>query len=130
MNERATQKQQASPPSAEQTRRALIRAALKLFGTKGFDGTSTREIAGIRREYEFFKTRGFIRGWEQVSFGCERKVSQIIEGADMIGVQAVLPEHVAVVRRKRQHHIAQIAAEFFRLHVAAGRFSQLRPTIL
>jgi AcrR family transcriptional regulator len=45
MNERANQKQQASPPSAEQTRRALIRAALKLFGTKGFDGTSTREIA-------------------------------------------------------------------------------------
>jgi len=33
------------PPSAEQTRQALIRAALKLFGSKGFDGTSTREIA-------------------------------------------------------------------------------------
>lgn len=31
--------------SAERTRRALIRAALQLFGTKGFDGTSTREIA-------------------------------------------------------------------------------------
>ena len=45
MNERPNQKQQASPPSAEQTRQALIRAALKLFGTKGFDGTSTREIA-------------------------------------------------------------------------------------
>ena len=45
MNEYPNQKQQASPPSAEQTRQALIRAALKLFGTKGFDGTSTREIA-------------------------------------------------------------------------------------
>jgi AcrR family transcriptional regulator len=33
------------PPSAEQTRQSLIRVALKLFGTKGFDGTSTREIA-------------------------------------------------------------------------------------
>ena len=32
-------------PSAEQTRQALIRAALKLFGAKGYDGTSTREIA-------------------------------------------------------------------------------------
>src|SRR5690606_7428323 len=31
--------------SAEQTRRALVRAALRLFGEKGFDGTSTREIA-------------------------------------------------------------------------------------
>lgn len=31
--------------SAEQTRRALVAAALKLFGTVGFDGASTREIA-------------------------------------------------------------------------------------
>lgn len=37
------------PPSAEQTRQALIRAALKLFGAKGFDGTSTREIAAEAR---------------------------------------------------------------------------------
>jgi len=33
----------ASP--AEQTRAALVHAALKLFGRQGFDGTSTREIA-------------------------------------------------------------------------------------
>lgn len=31
--------------SAEQTRLALIQAALKLFGEKGFDATATREIA-------------------------------------------------------------------------------------
>lgn len=30
---------------ADQTRQALIAAGLKLFGTKGFDGASTREIA-------------------------------------------------------------------------------------
>jgi AcrR family transcriptional regulator len=36
----------AQPPSAsDQTRMALIRAALKLFGTMGYDGASTREIA-------------------------------------------------------------------------------------
>ncbi|MDX8483091.1 CerR family C-terminal domain-containing protein [Mesorhizobium sp. VK24D] len=34
---------EASP--ADQTRAALVRAALKLFGRQGFDGTSTREIA-------------------------------------------------------------------------------------
>src|SRR5436190_21096300 len=34
---------EASP--ADMTRAALVRAALKLFGRKGFDGTSTREIA-------------------------------------------------------------------------------------
>jgi AcrR family transcriptional regulator len=32
---------------AEQTRAALVRAALKLFGRQGFDGTSTREIATL-----------------------------------------------------------------------------------
>lgn len=31
--------------SAEQTRRALIAAALSLFGRQGYDGTSTRQIA-------------------------------------------------------------------------------------
>ncbi|TIN20553.1 MAG: DUF1956 domain-containing protein, partial [Mesorhizobium sp.] len=36
-------RREASP--AEMTRAALVRAALKLFGRQGFDGTSTREIA-------------------------------------------------------------------------------------
>lgn len=35
--------------SAEQTRAALIHAALQLFGSKGFDATSTREIAGLAK---------------------------------------------------------------------------------
>ncbi|CCV10310.1 CerR family C-terminal domain-containing protein [Mesorhizobium sp. STM 4661] len=34
---------------AEMTRAALVRAALKLFGRQGFDGTSTREIAAEAR---------------------------------------------------------------------------------
>jgi AcrR family transcriptional regulator len=38
----------ASSPS-EMTRAALIRAALKLFGRQGFDGTSTREIAAAAK---------------------------------------------------------------------------------
>ncbi|RJT31417.1 DUF1956 domain-containing protein [Mesorhizobium waimense] len=38
-----TPPREASP--ADMTRAALIRAALKLFGRRGFDGTSTREIA-------------------------------------------------------------------------------------
>jgi AcrR family transcriptional regulator len=35
----------ASSQQAEQTRAALIRAALQLFGQRGFDGASTRDIA-------------------------------------------------------------------------------------
>jgi AcrR family transcriptional regulator len=38
---------QTPPSSADLTRSALIRAALKLFGSKGFDGTSTRDIAAL-----------------------------------------------------------------------------------
>ncbi|TPI09965.1 DUF1956 domain-containing protein [Mesorhizobium sp. B4-1-3] len=38
-------RQQREATTAEQTRAALVRAALKLFGRQGFDGTSTREIA-------------------------------------------------------------------------------------
>lgn len=40
-------RQPASP--ADMTRAALIRAALKLFGRQGFDGTSTREIAAAAK---------------------------------------------------------------------------------
>jgi TetR/AcrR family transcriptional regulator, regulator of cefoperazone and chloramphenicol sensitivity len=35
--------------SADQTRLALIEAALRLFGSKGFEGTSTREIAAAAK---------------------------------------------------------------------------------
>ena len=49
MSEFSMSKPTILPPSAEQTRQALIRAALKLFGAKGFDGTSTREIAAAAR---------------------------------------------------------------------------------
>ncbi|MET0598576.1 MAG: CerR family C-terminal domain-containing protein [Mesorhizobium sp.] len=38
---------QAAPSSSDQTRAALIRAGLRLFGAKGFAGTSTRDIAGL-----------------------------------------------------------------------------------
>ncbi|MDH6230604.1 AcrR family transcriptional regulator [Mesorhizobium soli] len=35
--------------SGDQTRIALVHAALHLFGSKGFDGTSTREIAALAK---------------------------------------------------------------------------------
>ena len=38
-------RQQREATTAEQTRAALVHAALKLFGRQGFDGTSTRQIA-------------------------------------------------------------------------------------
>jgi AcrR family transcriptional regulator len=38
-------RQQREASTADQTRAALVQAALKLFGRQGFDGTSTRAIA-------------------------------------------------------------------------------------
>jgi len=47
MTEKQTSSGSREAPSSqsEQTRAALIRASLMLFGQKGFDGTSTRDIA-------------------------------------------------------------------------------------
>ncbi|KQZ12736.1 TetR family transcriptional regulator [Mesorhizobium sp. Root554] len=42
-------RREASASPAEQTRGALVRAALKLFGQQGFEGTSTREIAAAAK---------------------------------------------------------------------------------
>lgn len=42
------QRHDAASP-AEQTRLALVRAGLKLFGQQGFDGTSTRQIAAAAK---------------------------------------------------------------------------------
>jgi AcrR family transcriptional regulator len=46
-----TKRARATPPPspAEMTRTALVRAALKLFGKQGFEGTSTREIAAAAK---------------------------------------------------------------------------------
>ncbi len=37
------------PSPAEQTRAALVHAGLRLFGRKGFEGTSTRELAALAK---------------------------------------------------------------------------------
>src|SRR6185437_9663977 len=39
----------ATSAASDQTRAALVHAALQLFGAKGFDGTSTREIAALAK---------------------------------------------------------------------------------
>jgi TetR/AcrR family transcriptional regulator, regulator of cefoperazone and chloramphenicol sensitivity len=49
MSDTNTQPRPASGSPADLTRSALIQAALKLFGTQGYDGTSTREIAAAAK---------------------------------------------------------------------------------
>ncbi len=49
MPEKSALARRSQPSPADQTRAALIRAALKLFGRQGFEGTSTREIAALAK---------------------------------------------------------------------------------
>lgn len=49
MAEAPENKPPRQPASGDQTRIALVHAALHLFGSKGFDGTSTREIAALAK---------------------------------------------------------------------------------
>lgn len=47
--EKSVPQRGGQPSPADQTRAALVRAALKLFGRQGFEGTSTREIAALAK---------------------------------------------------------------------------------
>jgi len=47
MPKKPTEARNANLSPAEETRAALVRSALELFGRQGFEGTSTREIAAL-----------------------------------------------------------------------------------
>jgi AcrR family transcriptional regulator len=88
MSDQSNPKQQASAPSAEQTRQALIRAALNLFGTKGFDGTSTREIAAAA-EANIGSIAYHFGGKEGLRAAC---ANFIVETIQTIAAQALKPQ--------------------------------------
>jgi AcrR family transcriptional regulator len=91
---------QAAVPSAEQTRMALVRAALKLFGTKGFTGTSTREIATLARAnigsiaYHFGGKEGLrLAAADHIVETIQAIAGQALGGSlDAIDVPATTPE--------------------------------------
>src|SRR5262245_42727567 len=88
MNRQPDQRQTIPQPSSEQTRQALIRAALKLFGSKGFDGTSTREIAAAANA-NIGSIAYHFGGKEGLRAAC---ANFIVETIQRIAVQALNPE--------------------------------------
>lgn len=72
---------------ADQTRLALIQAALKLFGQKGFDGTSTREIAALARA-NIGSIAYHFGGKEGLRAAC---AEHIVETVNAIAAQAIGP---------------------------------------
>ena len=75
------------PSSADQTRLALIQAALNFFGRKGFDGTSTREIAGLAKA-NIGSIAYHFGGKEGLRSAC---AEHIVETVNAIAVQAIGP---------------------------------------
>ncbi|MGB3386656.1 MAG: CerR family C-terminal domain-containing protein [Pseudaminobacter sp.] len=86
-------------PSADQTRLALVRAALKLFGSKGFTGTSTREIATLARAnigsiaYHFGGKEGLrLAAADHIVETIQSIAGQALGGFDAISEPAATPE--------------------------------------
>ena len=103
---------------ADQTRLALVRAALKLFGSQGFDGTSTREIAAAAKAnigsiaYHF----GGKDGLKLAAADYIVETIQKIASQAMAGLDAPKPLPVLTFRRTTAHDLGRILAE---LHGAA-----------
>jgi len=72
---------------ADQTRLALVQAALKLFGQKGFDGTSTREIATAARA-NIGSIAYHFGGKEGLRSAC---AEHIVDTVNAIAAQAIGP---------------------------------------
>lgn len=90
---------QAAGPSADQTRAALVRAALKLFGSQGFTGTSTREIATLARAnigsiaYHFGGKEGLrLAAADHIVETIQTIAGQALGGFDAISEPASTPE--------------------------------------
>jgi AcrR family transcriptional regulator len=95
----ASGSRKAPVPSADQTRAALVRAALKLFGSKGFTGTSTREIATLARAnigsiaYHFGGKEGLrLAAADHIVETIQTVAGQALGGFDAISEPASTPE--------------------------------------
>lgn len=97
---------------ADQTRLALIQAALKLFGQKGFDGTSTREIATAARA-NIGSIAYHFGGKEGLRSAC---AEHIVEAVGAIAAQAIGPAAGALAGPMDRETARAI------LHAVAERF--------
>lgn len=97
---------------ADQTRLALIQAALKLFGQKGFDGTSTREIATTARA-NIGSIAYHFGGKEGLRSAC---AEHIVEAVSVIAAQAIGPAAGALAGPMDRETARAI------LHAVAERF--------
>ncbi|MBX3577250.1 MAG: CerR family C-terminal domain-containing protein [Rhizobiaceae bacterium] len=111
--------------SSDQTRQALIRAGLKLFGTKGYDGASTREIAA-----EAGANIGSIAyhfgGKEGLRAACARHIVDTIQGVarQVLALDEAAGPMAPEVARKRLETALETMVAFIIARPEAGEFVQ------
>jgi TetR/AcrR family transcriptional regulator, regulator of cefoperazone and chloramphenicol sensitivity len=113
------------PPSpADQTRAALIRAALKLFGRQGFEGTSTREIAALAKA-NIGSIAYHFGGKEGLRAACANYIVETIGGiAGAAMADTAGDVHGAEAAQARLNTVLEAMVGFIVARPEAGEFVQ------
>jgi AcrR family transcriptional regulator len=113
---------QLSP--ADQTRIALIRAALKLFGSQGFEGTSTREIAALAKA-NIGSIAYHFGGKEGLRAACAQYIVETIGGVAGAALAETSGEvHGPEAAKARLNTVLEAMVGFIVARPEAGEFVQ------
>ncbi len=124
MPEKSASPRRSQPSPADQTRAALIRAALKLFGRQGFEGTSTREIAALAKA-NIGSIAYHFGGKEGLRAACANHIVETIGGI----AGAAMAETIGEVQgedaaRARLNTVLEAMVGFIVARPEAGEFVQ------
>ena len=109
---------------AEQTRAALVRAALKLFGRQGFEGTSTREIAALAKA-NIGSIAYHFGGKEGLRAACANYIVETIGGvAGAAMAEATGEMHDAETAQARLNAVLEAMVGFIVARPEAGELVQ------
>lgn len=112
------------PSPADQTRAALIRAALRLFGRQGFDGTSTREIAALAKA-NIGSIAYHFGGKEGLRAACAHYIVETIGGiAGTAMAESAGDVHGAEAALARLNTVVEAMLGFIVARPEAGEFVQ------
>lgn len=112
------------PSPADRTRAALIRAALKLFGRQGFEGTSTREIAALAKA-NIGSIAYHFGGKEGLRAACANHIVETIGGvAGAAMAEATGEMHGPEAARARLNTVLEAMVGFIVARPEAGEFVQ------
>jgi hypothetical protein len=81
----------------------------------------------VRNDQEFPGALWVRRRVQQVRFRSERNPAQVFERANGIGAQPMLGKQFPIMRRERQHHIAQIGPQLLGLKLPDSLLRQRLP---